>query len=122
MAEAYEIKKLLPLVAEERIELPSTEAKSGGLKWITAITIVTPAPNQEGRIGIEYRPMTDTGEIIYRDANNQDTTRTIVADDLYSLRKKLPKLDTAFAAVLDAISPIETIVRERSPKPQLAPR
>ena len=107
MTDPYEIKRLLPLVAAEVVTLPPIAAKVADLKWLTAITIVTPSPQVEGRFMIEYRPMTQTGEILYLDAAGKDTTRTITVPNLYALKSTVIELDAAFSAVLACVNPVE---------------
>ena len=111
MTDPYEIKRLLPLVAAEVVTLPPIAAKVADLKWLTAITIVTPSPQVEGRLMIEYRPMTQTGEIIYFDAEGKDTTRTITVPNLYALKSVVLELDAAFSAVLACVNPVEAAIR-----------
>ena len=107
MTDPYVIQGLLPLVAAEVVTLPPVAAKVADLKWLTAITIVTPSPQIEGRLMIEYRPMTQTGEILYLDAAGKDTTRTITVPNLYALKSAVLELDAAFSAVLACVNPVE---------------
>lgn len=115
MPDAYTIKKVLPLVDAEVVSLPAVEAKCGCLKWLTSITVVTPSPRQEGRFVIEYRPMTDLGEIIYVDADGKDTTRSITVPNLYAFKKQVAELDLAFGAVLACVNPVEDALNATKP-------
>ena len=111
MPEPYEIKKVLPLVESEIVTIPATSEKRAELKWITAITVVTPSPKEEGRFTIEYRPMTSTGEIIYFDSDGRDTIRTITVNNLYAFKDLVPELNIAFGAVLACVNPIEDAIK-----------
>jgi hypothetical protein len=121
MAEPYEVRRLLPLVEDEVVVIPATEEKTGNLKWLTAITVVTPSPQEEGKFVVEYRPMTATGEIIYTDAAGKDTTRTITVTDLYSFKKQVPELDAAFHAVLACVNPVEYVLNARLQQTDMEP-
>lgn len=111
MSEPYAVKKMLPLLEAEVVALPATEAKVASLKWLTSIAVVTPSPREEGRFLIEYRPMTESGEVIYSDAEGKDTTRTISVSNLYAFKKEVPELDAAFQAVLSCVNPVEQLTK-----------
>lgn len=102
-----EIKTPLPLRDSERVVLAPREGVLADLKWIRAITIVCPSPTQEGRVSIEYLPMTRNGVLIEKDDAGRDTTRTVGTDTLYADKDSVPELATAFAAFLACIGPME---------------
>jgi hypothetical protein len=112
MSEPYEVRRVLPLLESEVVTLPATAEKRASLKWLTAITVVTPSPQEEGRFLVEYRPMTESGEILYNDAEGKDTTRSISVTNLYAFKKEVPELEAAFAAVLACVNPVEAKMKE----------
>lgn len=99
---------LIPL--QEMVILPAKAEVVAPLKWLTAIAITTPAPGQPGVLVIEYRPMTETGQIIYTDVQGRDTKQVIHVSDLYALKDTVPELAAAFAAVLLAVNPVEVAI------------
>lgn len=101
---------LVPL--REAVIVPAKTEVVASLKWLTSIAITTPAPGKPGVLVIEYRPMTDTGEIVYTDASGQDTRKVIHISDLYVLKDTVPELAVAFGAVLAAVNPVESAVTE----------
>lgn len=108
-----EIKTPLPLREDERVTLAPRSQVVADLKWIRAITIVCPSPNVEGRVSIEYVPMTRAGVLIQKDDAGQDTTRTVGTASLYADKDAVPELATAFAAFLACIGPMERFHAER---------
>lgn len=106
-----DIKNPLPLDAEEIAILPARAKVVANLKWIRAITIVTPSPNEEGRLTIEYVPITPAGVIVDRDNDGNDLTRTVQTRSLYAHKDQLPELAVAFAAFLNCIQPLEQFTK-----------
>jgi hypothetical protein len=109
-----EIKTPLPLRENERVTLAPRSAVLADLKWIRAITIVCPSPTEEGRVSIEYLPMTRNGVLVEKDDAGQTTTRTVGTESLYADKDSVPELATAFAAFLACIEPMERFHAERS--------
>ena len=109
-----EIKTPLPLRDDEKVTLPPRSAVVADLKWIRAITIVCPSPTQEGRVSIEYLPMTRQGVLVEKDDAGQSTTRTVGTESLYADKDQVPELAAAFAAFLACIGPMERFHAERS--------
>jgi hypothetical protein len=109
-----EIKTPLPLREDEKVTLPARQQIVADLKWIKAITIVCPSPTEEGRVQIEYVPMTRNGQLILKDDAGQNTTRTVGTESLYSDKEQVPELAAAFTAFLACIGPMERFDLERS--------
>lgn len=102
-----EVKAPFPLREDETVTIPARPAVIADLKWIRAITIVCPSPEQEGRVSVEYVPMTRDGVLIERDTVGNTTTRTVGTETLYADKDSVPELAAAFAAVLACIGPLE---------------
>lgn len=102
-----EIKSPLPLKADEIVTLPAREPVLADLKWIKAITIVCPSPTEEGRVQIEYVPMSREGVLVEKDDAGKSTVRTVGTNTLYADKEKVPELAAAFAAFLACIGPME---------------
>ncbi len=109
-----EIKTPLPLRDEEKVTLPARAEVVADLKWIKAITIVCPSPAEEGRVQIEYVPMTRDGVLIERDGDGISTTRTVGTHTLYADKDSVPELAAAFNAFLACIGPMEEFHAPRS--------
>lgn len=112
------VKIPLPLRESEVVTVPAQAAVIADLKWIRAITIVCPSPDTEGRVNIEYVPMTAGGVLIERDADGNSTTRTAGTNTLYADKDSVPELAAAFAAVLACIGPLEQYHLQKSPADQ----
>lgn len=108
-----EIKTPLPLREEEKLTLPARSEVVADLKWIKAITIVCPSPTEEGRVAIEYVPMTRQGVLVEKDDAGNSTTRTVGTATLYADKDSVPELAAAFAAFLACIGPMEAFDLQR---------
>lgn len=108
-----EIKSPLPLRDVETVTLPPRSQVVADLKWIRAITIVCPSPEREGRVCIEYVPMTRDGVLVQKDDAGKDTTRTVETSSLYADKEQVPELDAAFKAFLACIGPMEQFLLAR---------
>ena len=90
-----------PLVIHARAEKVAT------LRWIKSIAITCPNPQSEGRICVEFVPMTESGELIEKNDAGESLVCVIQTNSLFADLANVPQLQTAMTAILAAIPAVE---------------
>jgi hypothetical protein len=106
----------IELKESEKLVIPATTEVVLDKLWIKTIVIQTPSPLTEGSIVMEYGPWSGKSDedAKWRDANGNDTTKTVRIDDLYASMQECPELYTVFQAILAAVKPMETYLEEKA--------
>lgn len=97
----------MPLPLGSPVIIPARDSKVATQRWLKAITITCPNPQSEGRIVVEYVPMTEDGEIVSKDDAGNDLTGVITTNTLFADIAQIPELQAAMSAILAAVPAVE---------------
>jgi hypothetical protein len=97
----------MPVPLNNPLVIPERAAKVATLRWIKSIAITCPNPQSEGRIVVEFVPMTESGEIIEKNDAGQSLVGVIQTDSLFADLANVPELQAAMDAILAAIPAVE---------------
>lgn len=97
----------MPLPLGSPVVLPAREAKVATLRWIKSIAITCPGPQSEGRICVEFVPLTEDGELIEINDAGESLVRLVETNTLFADLTQIPELQTAMTAILAAIPAVE---------------
>lgn len=97
----------MPVPLNSPLVIPAREAKVATLRWIKSIAITCPGPQSEGRICVEFVPMTVEGELIEKNDAGESLVGVIQTNSLFADLANVPQLQTAMTAILAAIPAVE---------------
>ena len=97
----------MPVPLNNPLVIPERAAKVATLRWIKSIAITCPNPQSEGRIVVEFVPMTESGEIIEKNDAGQSLVGVIQTDSVFADLANVPELQAAMDAILAAIPAVE---------------
>lgn len=97
----------MPVPLNSPLVIPARAEKVATLRWIKSIAITCPNPQSEGRICVEFVPMTESGELIEKNDAGESLIGVIQTDSLFADLVNVPELQTAMAAILAAIPAVE---------------
>lgn len=98
----------MPLPMQHPLVIPPRGPKVATLRWIKSIAITCPNPQAEGRIVVEFVPMTDGGELIETNDAGESVVGVIQTNSLFADLQRIPELQAAMSAILTAIPAVET--------------
>jgi hypothetical protein len=94
----------MPLFLDDPVVVPASPEKEFPIAWIRSLQIIAHDPNAEGAISLEILPMSVDRELHFPSVINLKT------DTLYAAMSEVPELQTAFAAILAAVKPLQAWV------------
>lgn len=97
----------MPVPLNSPLVIPARAEKVATLRWIKSISISCPNPQSEGRIAVEFVPMTVSGELIERNDAGQSLVGVIQTNTLFADLARIPELQAAMTAILTAIPAVE---------------
>lgn len=97
------------IITIEPIEREAVTAKTFDRMWLTSLVVLKPSPQTEGKVVIEWQPMSLDGELFPQ-------TNRIECDTLFAAIAAVPEIATAFNAVMQAVIPLKTYVETPTPE------